>query len=104
MHTSFLLLGFGGITHLVTYRRVYLPFFLLTLGLLCRIIKQLRLHFFGLFSKTVKKLRLSQAQAKKLVKKLRLSRVLIISLSSFSGSEKLLDTTLIDVMWAKQAP
>jgi hypothetical protein len=31
------------------------------------------------------------------------SRVLIISLSSFSGSEKLLDTTLIDMMWAKKA-
>jgi hypothetical protein len=33
--------------------------------------KKLRLHFFGLFTKDVKKLRLSQTQAKKLVKKLR---------------------------------
>jgi hypothetical protein len=38
----------------------------------CRI-KELRIHFLALFSKAAKKLRLSQAQAKKLVKKLRLA-------------------------------
>ncbi len=42
-----------------------------TLVFLCRGMKKLRLHLFGVFTKDVKNLRLSQAQAKKLVKKLR---------------------------------
>jgi len=38
--------------------------------LICCLIKKLRLHFFALLRKAAKNLRLSQAQSKKLVKKL----------------------------------
>jgi hypothetical protein len=43
-------------------------------SLRCRTMQKLRLHFLTLLSKAPKKLRVSQAQAKKLAKKLRLDK------------------------------